>query len=227
MSNPLELSKQVESVVCKNSQRKFYRFRPSGCNLGCAFCWSWKGVSKPEETGVFCTPKIAADKLTSIAKENSFSQVRLTGNEPTIGWSHLIRTLENLRSSGLIVNLETNGVLIGSDQKYARDLSSFSDFLKVRVSIKGASQKEFSLLTGVEPVFFEYQIEALKNLSSQKVQCHPSVITVLSREESLQNLRNRLETINQSFFDYEEEELKLPGKAKERLQKIGIVFKKP
>jgi hypothetical protein len=42
----------------------------------------------------------------------------------------------------------------------------------------------------------------------------------------LQNLRNRLETVNPSFFDFEEEELKIYNNVKERLEKIGIVFQK-
>jgi hypothetical protein len=47
-----------------------------------------------------------------------------------------------------------------------------------------------------------------------------------SNNDSLQNLRNRLETISPSFFDFEEEELKIYKGVKERLEKIGVVFKK-
>lgn len=238
MFNPLELARETEKIVCKNSEKKFYRFRPAkfyggvatadcvGCCLRCAFCWAWKTLEKPEATGKFYKPKQVAEELIRIAKKNNFNQVRLSGNEPTLGWQHLLKVLEHLKDSGLSVILETNGIIIGCDPSYAKELAPYRDFIHVRVSVKGANQKEFSLLTGAEPRFFEYQIEALKNLHQAGIPCHAAVMISFSNEDSLQYLRNRLETINPSFFDFEEEELKLYGNAQERLEKIGIVFKK-
>ena len=238
MFNPVELARETEKTVCKKSERKFYRFRPAkfyggvatadcvGCCLRCAFCWAWKTLEKPESIGKFCKPKQVAEELIKIAKKNNFNQVRLSGNEPTLGWQHLKKVLENLKDSGLNVILETNGIILGCDPSYAKELADFKDFIHVRVSLKAANPKEFSLLTGAEPRFFEYPIEALKNLCSAGIPCHPSVMVSFSREESLQNLRNRLETVNPSFFDFEEEELKMYKDVKERLEKIGIVFKK-
>ena len=238
MFNPVELARETEKIVCNKSERKFYRFRPAkfyggvatadcvGCCLRCAFCWAWKTLEKPDAIGKFCKPKQVADELVKIARKNNFKQVRLSGNEPTLGWQHLTKVMENLKGTGLNVILETNGIILGCDPSYAKELTDFKDFIHVRVSLKAANPKEFSLLTGAEPRFFEYPIEALKNLFSAGIPCHPSVMVSFSREESLQNLRNRLETVNPSFFDFEEEELKMYKDTKERLEKIGIVFKK-
>ncbi|MFH0928888.1 MAG: radical SAM protein [Candidatus Aenigmatarchaeota archaeon] len=238
MFNPVELAKETEKIICKNSEKKFYRFRPAkfyggvatadcvGCCLRCAFCWAWKTLEKPEDSGKFCKPKEVADELIRIARENGFKHVRLSGNEPTLGWQHLLKVLGYLKGSGLDVIIETNGIIIGCDLSYAMELAEFKDFVRVRVSLKGASPTEFSKLTGAEPKFFEYQIEALKNLNQAGVPCNPAVMTLFSKEETLENLRSRLETINPSFFDFEEEELKIYKGVKERLEKIGVVFKK-
>ena len=91
--------------------------------------------------------------------------------------------------------------------------------------MKGSSREEFSKLTGAKPEFFEVQIEALKNLISNKIPCHPAVMMSFSNLDSLRYLRDRLETINQSFYDFEEEKLVLYGNVKERLEKFGIIEK--
>ena len=238
MFNPLELARETEKIVCNKSERKFYRFRSArfyggiatadcvGCCLRCAFCWAWNVLNKPDTSGKFYKPKEVASELIRIAMKKNFNQVRISGNEPTLGWQHLLKVLDYLKGSNLNLILETNGIIIGCDPSYAKELKDFKDFIHVRVSLKGANQKEFSLLTGAEPRFFEYPIEALKNLYSAGIPCHPAVMVSFSKEDSLQNLRNRLETVNPSFFDFEEEELKLYGNVQERLEKIGIVFQK-
>ncbi|MBN2203165.1 MAG: radical SAM protein [Candidatus Aenigmarchaeota archaeon] len=238
MFNPVELAKETESIVCRNSDKKFYSFEPSksyggiatadcvGCCLRCAFCKSWKTVEKPEDCGEFCKPKDVADQLIKMARENSFKQVRLSGNEPTLGWQHLLKVLKYLKDSKLDVIIETNGIILGCDLSYARELAEFKDIVRVRVSIKGATPSEFSKLTGAEPRFFEYQIEALKNLKQAGVPAYPAVMVSFSNQDSLENLRNRLETIDPSFFDFEEEELEISEGVRERLEKVGVVFKK-
>ena len=235
MLNPLELARETEKIVCKNSERKFYRFRPAkfyggiatadcvGCCLRCKFCWAWNVLVKPESCGKFYKAKDVADKLIEIANKHNFNQVRISGNEPTLGWQYLLKVLKYLKDSGLNLILETNGIILGCDPSYAKELSDFKDFIHVRVSLKGANPEEFSRLTGAEPKFFEYQIEALKNLDLAKIPCHPAVMVSFSKQESLQNLRNRLETINPNFFDFEEEELLLYGNVKERLKKAGLI----
>jgi hypothetical protein len=78
--DPVEKARQVAEVVCKDGKRKDHRFRPPpfygfiatadcvGCCLGCAFCWSWRSVAKPDSYGKFYSPKEVAQKLVSIAR---------------------------------------------------------------------------------------------------------------------------------------------------------------
>src|SRR3990172_750148 len=49
-------------------------------------------------------------------------RVRISGNEPTIGWEHLIDVLARIPKDLLFI-LETNGILLGADPDYAEDLS--------------------------------------------------------------------------------------------------------
>jgi len=232
MIDAIELARQTEKIVCRNSEKKYYRFRPApfyggistsdcvGCNLSCIFCWSWKYNTNPTKYGNFHSSKEVADKLITIAKKYNYPQCRISGGEPTLGWQHLLKVLNYLSKSGLNLILETNGTLIGCDPSYAKELSDYKDFIHVRVSFKGTNQEEFSKLTGAEPKFFEFQVEALKNLVFHKIPCHPAVMISFSKPESIQNLRDRLETINPSFYDFEEETLLLYGNVKERLKKL-------
>jgi len=234
MLNPIEISSQIDKVVSRGLERKYYRFRAAkfyggiatadciGCNLSCLFCWSWKYNSKPETCGEFYSPKQVADKLVEIAKKKNFHQCRISGGEPTINWQHLIKVLEHLSKTGLNLILETNGILIGYNEEYAKQLSDYKDFIHVRVSFKGSTPEEFSKLTGAGPDFFELQIHALKNLNSANIPCHPAIMKSFSKPESIERLRDRLETINPSFYDIEEESLILYDSIKKRLNKTEV-----
>jgi len=234
MLNPIEISSQIEKVVSRGLDKKYYRFRSAkfysgistadcmGCNLSCLFCWSWKYNKKPEAYGEFYSPKQVADKLVEIAKKKNYHQCRISGGEPTINWQHLMKVLEYLSKTGLKLILETNGILIGYNEEYAKHLIDFSDFIHVRVSFKGATPEEFSKLTGAEPEFFELQIHALKNLNNFNIPCHPAIMKSFSKPESIERLRDRLETINPSFYDIEEEVVILYESIKKRLNKTEI-----
>jgi uncharacterized Fe-S cluster-containing radical SAM superfamily protein len=216
MLNPLEVTRQVERIVSRKMDRKYYRFRTSkfyggiataecvGCNLVCSVCPGKNYNRKPEEHGKFYSPKEVVDRLVKIAKKNDFNHCQISGGEPTISWSHLLRVLKLLSKTGLGVILETNGILIGYNDSYANQLSDYKN-VQIKVSFKGATPEEFSKVTGAGPNFFELQIFALKNLSSAGVPCNAAVMKTFSRPESIERLRDRLETINPSLYDIEEE----------------------
>ncbi|MDP2767466.1 MAG: radical SAM protein, partial [Candidatus Methanoperedens sp.] len=123
MFNPVKLAELTGNIVCKNNQRKYYRFRSSrfyggtatadcvGCCLRCVFCWSWNVVAKPQEYGRFYSPQEVAGKLIAIAKKEKLRKLRISGNEPTLCREHLIRVLELIPQDYLFI-LETNGILI-------------------------------------------------------------------------------------------------------------------
>jgi uncharacterized Fe-S cluster-containing radical SAM superfamily protein len=234
MFNPVEMAGLTRNIVCKNDRRKYYRFRPSrfyggistadcvGCCLRCIFCWSWKEVVRPEEHGEFYTPEDVANRLVSIARRKRLNQLRISGNEPTICREHLIRVLELIPKDYLFI-LETNGILIGSDESYAEDLSRFPN-LYVRVSLKGTCEEEFSRLTGALPEEFQMQINAFENLMKHKVNVYPACMISFSASENIKTLRKRLKALNPLFEDFEVEELILYPSVEERLKRLKVRY---
>ncbi|VVB97561.1 7-carboxy-7-deazaguanine synthase [uncultured archaeon] len=234
MFDPVELAELTRSIVCKNNQRKYYRFRSSifyggistadcvGCCLRCAFCWSWNVVTRPQENGNFYSPGEIARKLIAIAKSKKLRQLRISGNEPTICREHLIQVLELIPEDYLFI-LETNGILIGSDPIYAEEFSRFSN-LYVRVSLKGTCEEEFSRLTGAIPQGFQLQLKSLEFLTRCRVNVHPACMISFSQPENITALRKRLKAINPAFENFEVEELILYPSVEKRLKKLKVNY---
>ena len=240
--DPAERHRALEKLVTMdldNKQlRRYYRFRSDrwyggiatadavGCGLLCKFCWvSDKVLYRPSEVGSFYSPSDVVDRLLSIGETKSFSQLRVSGGEPTIGRRHLLQLLDELAlSRGYKFILETNGISIGSDSSYAEDLSRYR-FLHVRVSLKGCNESEFTKLTGAKPESFNLQLEALKNMIEVGVKCHPAVMASFSTEESYRGLVERLGRIDRSLpHEVEIEELILYGHVAERLKRHGLQY---
>ncbi len=230
MYDPVKTAETTQSIVCDGNRRKYYRFRPAkfyggiatadcvGCNLRCVFCWSWNVTTCPEMAGSFYGPRDVAHRLIGIAKGKKLTQMRISGNEPTLCREHLLKVLELIPAEFTFI-LETNGILIGHDETYARDLTRFSN-LHVRVSLKGTCEEEFSLLTGAEPAAFGFQLKAIEYLAAAGVAVHPACMVSFSTEERIQALRVRLAAIHPSFRGFEEEEIILYPAVEERLRKM-------
>lgn len=233
-TDAIEFAEKIGQIVSSGERRKYYRFRPApyyggiatadcvGCCLKCLFCWSWQIVVQPEKVGRFYSPEEVAGNLTSIARKKGFHQVRISGNEPTLHRSHLLGVLRFLPKEIRFI-LETNGILIGHDPSYAKDLSGFSN-LYVRVSLKGACPEDFARLTGRRPEGFDLQLKALKNLMEQGVDCFPAVMTNFSTQEEIKKLRQTLKAIRPDFADFEEEDLILYPFVLEHIQNAGLAY---
>lgn len=234
MFDPVRLAELTRKDVCRDDLRKYYRFRPSrfyggistadcvGCCLRCVFCWAWNVVSKPIDFGKYCQPEEVAKRLTRIAEKKHLRQVRISGNEPTIGWEHLMKVLDLIDGNYLFI-LETNGILIGEHKEYAKDLSRFKN-LHVRVSLKGTCEDEFSRLTGAMPEGFGLQLRAIENLVRHGVDCNPACMTSFSLPENIKVLRSRLKTIHAGLEDFEIEEIILYPHVEEKLKRLGIPY---
>lgn len=234
MFDPVDLAKKTEKLVCKGDERKYYRFRSAkfyggiatadcvGCNIRCAYCWAWNMVNSPAKSGGFYSSEEVSSKLVSIAKREGFRQVRISGNEPTIGNAHLLSVLEKIPKDMTFI-LETNGILIGHDKAYARELSKF-DNLHVRVCLKGTNHKEFGRFTGADPDAFEYQLKALEELERNRVKYHPALGGAdLIQAENIEWLKERLAQINPDLPDHLELEqvIRYPAVVK-RLKKLTV-----
>jgi len=222
----------VEPVVVRGEMKKYYRFRGGrwyggiatadccGCPLRCVFCWGAEPRDNARRCGEFYTPEQVFKRLTGIAGRRGYTMLRISGNEPTLGREHLFRVLELVDRTGYLFILETSGVLI--DTEYAERLSEFEN-VHVRVSLKGASEEEFSTLTGAKPEGFQLQLNALRNLVDNGVSCHASVMSSFSTRENMQKLLNRLAEIDARLASELEQEIVIlyPRVAK-RLARAGI-----
>ncbi len=230
MLDPLRKAEETRRIVCRGDLRKYYRFRAarfyggiatadcSGCFLRCLFCWAWDRVVSPGESNPFYSPADVARRLVDIARSKGFRRLRISGNEPTLSRDHLIGVLEKIPGQYEFI-LETNGILIGHDPSYARDLAGFRN-LCVRVSFKGTTEEEFGRLTGADPRAFLLQVRALENLLEAGVRAYPAVMASFSTAEDMERLRGRLASIG--VDDMEIEELVLYGDVEKRLRRAGI-----
>jgi uncharacterized Fe-S cluster-containing radical SAM superfamily protein len=233
--DPVALAADTRLQVSEGDRRRYYRFRPArfyggiatadcvGCCLRCLFCWSWNVVTRPAGRGSLHAPADVAARLEAIARKKRFDQIRISGNEPTLLWDHLMAVLGHLGGERTFI-LETNGILLGEDDARARDLARFPN-VEVRVSLKGSSAEEFSRLTGAEPRGFDLQIAALENLSRRGVRACPACMISFSSEESIADLRRRLRDVHRDFEDFEEEELILYPSVEKRLEDAGLAFR--
>jgi uncharacterized Fe-S cluster-containing radical SAM superfamily protein len=235
MYDPVKRTKSLEKIAFQGSDRRYYRFRGAKwyggiatgdvavCNLRCVFCWAGDNImDKPQDVGRFYTPEDAFSRLERIATKGGYSQLRLSGQEPTIGRDHLLCLLRLVEESHYRFILETNGVLLGSEPDYASDLSGFRN-LHVRVSLKGTCEEEFGLVTGADPESFKLQLAALANLRDAKVSCHPAVMVSFSSKENFATLSDRLDEIDKDLFQQLEiEELITYPHVTKRLEEAGF-----
>ncbi|MEM1584100.1 MAG: radical SAM protein [Nitrososphaerota archaeon] len=213
--DPLELTEEVREKVVRviNSveERKYYRFRKDrwyggiatgdvvGCNLRCGMCWSWRSASHIMAKGFYCSPSQSFKQLRNIAYSSGFRMVRLSGGEPTISKEHLLELLRLFENSKLEFILETNGIIIGSDIDFAKELVRYN-YLVVRVSIKGCSREDFYNITLARPEFFDLQLKALENLIEQGAkpceQVYPAVMLSFSERKDYELLQEKLSDIH-------------------------------
>jgi len=234
--DPIALAETTRKIVERDGKRKYYRFRGGrwyggiatadcvGCNLRCIFCWSNVPRDNPTMSWKFYSPEEVYRNLVKIAERRKYRLIRISGNEPTICWDHLIKILELVEQDGRFkFILETNGILI--DKSKAEDLSKFRR-VHVRVSLKGTCEEEFSLLTGARPEAFELQLNALKHLADHSVPAHPAAMLSFSSRENISKLIKRLDEIDPVYVrEFEEEYVFLYPHVKDRLRRAGITPK--
>ena len=219
--------------VCKGNKRKYYRFRADrfyggiatadgmGCNMDCAFCWSYRTRIHPERFGDFYTPEGVAERLIKIAHEHGFRAARISGNEPTLCKTHLldvIRAVE-LSNKTLLFVLETNGIKLGEDEKYVDELSKYHN-LHVRLSFKTGTPENFELITNRPKEWFEQQIKAVENLYNKNVSFHPAII----KDYADAYLVGRLSDISPEIVErIEYESLRIYAHIRKRMRERGLV----
>jgi uncharacterized Fe-S cluster-containing radical SAM superfamily protein len=232
-SDPREQARGLFPIIARGNTRKYYRIpRPGkwyggiatadccGCNFDCVFCWSNKPRDNPDTMGTFYTPEQVVEKITACAKKHRYRLVRISGNEPTLAQQHLLEVLRLIDRTEYLFILETNGSLL--DEAYVSDLSAFRN-LHVRVSLKGTTPDECSMLTGADPDTFEHILDSLTLLSDYKIRFNLAVMLSFSNEKSIARLKRRLrESVPNVLDDFEEEYVFLYPHVSQRLKKAGI-----
>lgn len=236
--DPLDLARRTEEIVCRGDSRKYTRFYrvgvyggiatgyACGCCLRCIFCWVDWSRDFPETHGEFCSPKEAFSRLARVARKARVSQLRVSGAEPTLGKSHLLGLLERVEHSPFrLFVLETNGILIGADPDYARELARFGK-VHMRVSLKAGTPEAFTRKTGATPESFELPFRGIAGLLQAEASFHVASMTAdprfVSREER-QGLIERLKAIEPALVSNLEEERVDPYRTTvERLRRAGV-----
>ncbi len=216
-----------------DNKRKYYRLVRTGrwyggiatadccgCNLKCIFCWSNKPRDNPEKIGNFYSPEYIAENLIKCAKEKNYRYIRISGNEPTICKEHLISVLSIIDKTKFLFILETNGTLLDND--FVKELSLFKN-LHIRVSLKGTTPEEFSMLTGAVSETFDLILDNLQRLVSFGLRFNIAVMLSFSPDKNIVQLKERLKKISQKIIDdFEEEYVFLYPHVVERLKRTGI-----
>jgi uncharacterized Fe-S cluster-containing radical SAM superfamily protein len=179
--DPIALNAATERAVCQGNKRKYYRFvntinyrgiaegYPVGCNLRCIFCWASETRDQSTAELSYYSPQDVFDRISAIAKKKGLQLLGISHAEATLGKSHLLELLELVeRSDFKRFVLETNGILLGHDRSYARDLAAFKK-VWVRVSIKAGTPEAFTRKTGASAEAFEYPFQALRYLKDAAV----------------------------------------------------------
>lgn len=239
--DPVERHRRIETLTVQKriggDLRKYYRFRHdrwyggiitadcAGCGLTCKFCWvRSEALLEGREGGELLTPDEVIEKILKLLKEKKSPQVRISGGEPTIGREHLFKILKELKNMRVRFILETNGILIGEDEAYAQELALYP-FVHVRVSLKGCTEEEFARLTGANPVGFQLQLAALKNLLKAGVSTHPAIMLSFSAKEAVDQLYNTIWKIDPRMHsEVEREEVILYPHVLEKLKRANLKY---
>ena len=234
--DPIVLTKTTEKVVIDGNKRKYARLaRPLrfyggttsatevGCNLRCKFCFSDAPVRKPHTTGKFYTPQQVFDALSKSARKYGHKLISASASEGTLGKQHLFELLELVDQSEFVYVLETNGMTIGNDLLFAKELSRFKN-LHVRVSIKGACEEEYVKLTGAMSASYELPYKALSYLIKEKVSCNACLSISFSSPENIKKAEKRLYDVRPGLLkSLEKEHITLFPKVYKRLKKLNMM----
>ena len=234
--DPIALAAATEKVVVRGNQRKYVQLgrrlrfyggsisaTEVGCNLRCKFCFSDKPVWKPGRVGKFYSPQAVFDGLDRAARKYNTKIISASASEGTLGKQHLLELLELVDQSDYTYVLETNGMILGADQQYVRDLKRFKN-LHVRVSMKGCCPEEFHKLTGAQSSAYELPFKALETLIAAGISCNACLSVSFSDQASIKAAKRRLYDLWPGLLkSLEVERIKLFPKVRKRLREQDLL----
>lgn len=206
--NPIELYKKTEKIVCKDSNRKYTNFYCTGvyggistgytvgCCLRCVFCWVDWSRDFPYRYGKFYSPKQVYEKLLRNAKSRNVKKLRISGGEPTICKEHLLKLLNLATKNDYLFILESNGIILGDDENYIKELSKYpNDRLHIRISLKAGTKEGFQKRTGAIGDYYILPFLVIQNLLKSNINFNvacmsdPRLMPVNERREMIKKLK--------------------------------------
>ncbi len=157
----------ARNIVCRNNQRKYYRFRPSkfyggiatadcvgslGCNFRCPGCQNWDIAHWKD--GSQETEYLLPEGAVELAIKEGCIGISWTFNEPTLWLEYTVDSAKLARAKGLYTNYVTNGFIT------EEALYMIAPFLDVyRIDIKGFSDSTYSRtghIKGFQGILYVY-----------------------------------------------------------------------
>ena len=234
----LQLAEETKKIICRSDYRKYTKFifarmyggivtgYTCGCCLRCIFCWVHWCRDFPEKYSRFYSPEEQFRQLNRVRRKSQVLHLRVSGAEPTIGKAHLLGLLEKVENSPFrLLILETNGIFLGADPDYAKQIACFKK-VHTRLSIKAGTPKAFTKKTGAVSESFELPFKEFVNLIRAGISFHVAAMSADSRivdEQERHSLVDRLTSIDPSLIDTIEEEVVSPyHNTLERLRHAGL-----
>ena len=167
--------------------------------------------------GKLYSPQAVFDGLDRAAQKHNTKIISASASEGTIGRQHLLELLELVDQSEYTYVLETNGMILGADRQYVRDLKRFKN-LHVRVSMKGCCPDEFHRLTGARRSAYDLPFKALETLIQEGISCNACLSVSFSDEVSINSAKKRLYDLRPGLLkSLEVERIKLFPKVRKQL----------
>ncbi|HWQ19237.1 MAG TPA: radical SAM protein [Methanotrichaceae archaeon] len=198
--DPIQRSKDVESVVMQGDKRRYYRFRnteyyegcvtadASGCNLLCGYCWNvQKNSNIGECNDKFRDPEEVATKINALRKKHGSKRYRISGCEAFLGdlsAKHLGQVIE---VTGKGAMLETNGIMLGHSPELLEHIPKKTI---IRLTLKGDSPESFEKVTGAKASAFKYQLKGLKALADDD---RPIILAIMKQFIDIEKIGRLIE----------------------------------
>lgn len=252
--DPIQYGQQLEKVLINERNQRPYRSfkiepfygqiataRSVGCNVRCAFCWTDPNRDDPEnqfKDTVLYTPEGMVKKLIDVSS-NEYGRAimttffRISGCEPTIGMNHLLEVLKNFEKETGNKHpflLETNGMILGHDEKVAEEISRFRNMIQVRLSLKAGTREGLEKRTHIQGKFVDLPFRAINNLEKYEIPYSLATIKdakLMPPTERKILFRKIFESSSQPPLEVlskiEEENIDLFGITRKRLMEAGLL----
>jgi SynChlorMet cassette radical SAM/SPASM protein ScmF len=207
----------VSDDLCEKTERKFpltqiYFYLTADCNLRCRHCW----ISPSFQSSTVSSSYLSLDLFKEIVRQGKqlgMSNVKLTGGEPLLH-PQILEILEFIRSEGLALGIETNGVLCTPE--VARAIAACNT-INVSVSLDGIDADTHEWVRGVDGCFEDAQA-GIRNLVS--VGIHPQIImTVMQKNrDQMEKMVRLAESLHVSSVKFN---ILVPTQRAEQLYEAG------